>query len=74
MNKKYQYNDVVIVVQVLFITYTRPVPPIPLTGLSGIGMKNGTGIKIVSVPATGLAITGFGTGGTGGTGILRFFL
>lgn len=63
----------VIVVQVLFITYTRPVPPIPLTGLNGIGMKNGTGIRTGTVPVTGRAITGFGTGGTGGIGILRFF-
>ncbi|HAK0845856.1 TPA: hypothetical protein H1Q05_001431 [Salmonella enterica] len=36
-------------------------------------MANGTGIKTGTVPATGRAITGFGTGGTGGTAISRFF-
>ncbi|HGG8753647.1 TPA: hypothetical protein ACJJZC_005082 [Enterobacter cloacae] len=36
-------------------------------------MKDGTGIRTGTVPATGRAITGFGTGGTGGAGILRFF-
>ncbi|EMD3009625.1 hypothetical protein VQ209_004469 [Salmonella enterica] len=36
-------------------------------------MKNGTGIRTGTVPVTGRAITGFGTGGTGGIGILRFF-
>lgn len=58
---------------VIFIIYTVTVPSIPVIRRNGTDMPSGTDEQKTSVPATDLAIAGFGTVGIDKTVILRFF-